>query len=277
VWDDYLASRSGGFDILMYDLVTETEIPIVADDKQQNRPRISGGRIAWEDLRNGGVDIYMYDVATQEEAPITTAFGLQTNPHISGDLVVWQDSRGNWDIYAYDLSTQTERAVVTEPHQQFLGNGDPISGNRIVYFDDRNGNNDVFMYDLATETETQITSDPADQENPSIFGNYIVWTDNRNGNWDIFQVEISTASFEALDVLIDEFVASGSISNSGIAEALRALSDQAAAAQELGNLHAAVSTLNALVRLVDGQTGRHITLEAALELTDVANAIIDSL
>jgi len=175
------------------------------------------------------------------------------------------------------LSTQEEIPIATGAPQKFLGNGEPISGTRIVYCDDRYGNKDVFMYDLATETETQITNHPADQENPSIFGNYIVWADNRNGNWDVYQAQISTASFETLVAVIDDFVASGAISDTGIAEALRALADQAAAARESGNPQAATNILNAFVRLVFGQTGRHIAPEAAQQLTETVGTIIDTL
>ena len=279
VWDDYLLSRPG-YKLFLYDVSTEALRPIVEGTHAQLRPRVFGGRVVWEDGRyttGSAYDIFMLDIPTWTETPITVGPGRQWNAHISGDVVAWQSGGAtSVDIHAYDVGTGVPYPVSTHPASQWLGAGEPISGTRIVYTDDRNGNDDVFMYDLATETETQITNHPADQNQASIFGNYIVYSDNQNGNWDIYQVEISSASFEVLDALIDGFVATGAISDTGIAEALRALSDQAASALERGSTQAAIRTLGAFLRLVDGQTGVHVSPEAAGQLTETVGAILET-
>lgn len=213
VWEDY---RNSNADIYLYDLDTNTEIPIVTDPSWQMEPAISGNRVVWTDSRNGSPDIYMYDISSGLERKVATSTAPKYMPKIDGDKVVWMDLRnGDPDIYMYDLATETEVPIAVGDDLQM----EPaVSGDKVVWFnvDMVTGMTEIFMYDLSAGVETQITSNGSSKFSPSISGDQIIWTDLRNGNADIYGYDISTGTeiaintapenHEALDIDGERFV-----------------------------------------------------------------------
>lgn len=189
VWID---NRNGGYDVYMYNLVTQTEERITTNGTAST-PAISGNRIVWVDSRNDNGndnrDIYMFDLATQTETQVTTNIGYQNDPAISGDKIVWTDYRnsGQGDVYMFDLTTQTETRITNSPANQYAPS---IDGNRIVWTDTRNGNEDIYLLDLITNNEIQVTTNFVSQNNAVISGDRIVWEDSRNGLRDLYLYNI---------------------------------------------------------------------------------------
>lgn len=271
---------SGNWDIYLYDLAAHTQTRITTDASGQWHPAISGDRIVWDN----GADIFLYDLASGETTQITTDPAVQEFPDISGDRIVWQDRRHvNTDIYMYDLATGLETQITANSAYQWWP---AIFGDRIVWTDDRNWieyssyNQDIYFYDVAAGTEAPLITAPATQRDPAISGAKVVWKDERDGDHQIYLFDLATAVVDAILPIwgrVGEFVADGSISNSGLEQPLRALLEQASSAVTRGASNAAVNTLTAFVRLVRGQSGKAIDPEAAQTLIELAQEAIDDL
>ena len=143
------------WDIYMYDLKTNKEIPICTARSMQKDPAIYEDMIVWTDCRDLNGDVYMYDLKIKKEVPIYTAKMCQSSPAIYKDKLVWKDNR-------YGKVT--------------FGMG---------------GEYDIFYGDLKDKKEIPICTIEGDQFNPAIYEDMIVWQDNRNGNWDIYMYEIN--------------------------------------------------------------------------------------
>lgn len=76
---------------------------------------------------------------------------------------------------------------------------------------------------------------------------------------------------------IEELLASGEITNAGIATSLTATLNSALQAQENGNTHAARNTLLAFINKVQAQSGKHISEEAAAFLIEAANQMLENM
>ncbi|HBG81705.1 TPA: hypothetical protein DDW69_02575 [candidate division CPR2 bacterium] len=172
-------------------LVVESRI--TTDSSDQTKPRISAGKIVYEDTRNGNTEIYMYNTGTSSETRITNTSANEYNPDIDGDKIVYSCDRGGTysHIYVYDLSGSSETQVTTNLSDQTYP---AIYGQKIVYVDNRNGNDDIYMYDLQASQETQISTDSSNQKNPVIYDQKIAYYDNRNGNDDVFTNNLAGSS-----------------------------------------------------------------------------------
>jgi TolB protein len=111
VFDEASPSDLGNRDVILWDLDTNTGVNLTPDSTaSQERARIDGGRVVWEDGRNGNIDIYCYDILTESVDPVTTDPNMQFLNDISGNRIVWTDLRnkspehpGNYDIYMFQL------------------------------------------------------------------------------------------------------------------------------------------------------------------------------
>lgn len=145
-WVKTIVTGSGiNHDIWMYNISTDTFVPIATDPADQFDPAISGNYIVYTDNRNGNDEIYMYDLFEERERRITTNIAGQTHPAISGDRIVWMDYRNglNPDIYMYNISTRRQNPITLNASVQEYP---AISGKNIVWADSRTGNWDIFVY-----------------------------------------------------------------------------------------------------------------------------------
>jgi probable HAF family extracellular repeat protein len=86
---------------------------------------------------------------------------------------------------------------------------------------------------------------------------------------------VDDADLAALLRAIDDHLADGSISDPGIANSLRSLARNAAAALQRGNTGPARNTLNAFLNHLSAQTGKHVSPDAAEDLRARVLAILD--
>ncbi len=200
--------RSGEFDIIGYDLTTNTEFVITEHVGNQFTPQIYEDIVVWTDFRNGNADIYGYNLSTATEFQITSDPNDQRAPEIWGDTVVWEDFRNDTqnfniaDIFGYTLSTQAEFALSTDPGSQF---GPAIHNDTVVWGSDQNGGG-VYSYDLTTNTEFLIEGEPPGGTAPDVFGDTVVWNDVRNFKTGTYWYDLTTGTEHLISEDNDSFV-----------------------------------------------------------------------
>ena len=195
VWQD---DRNISRDIYMYNLETNSEMPITTSSEFCYGAAIQGDRIVWLEGHYQS-SIMLYNITTGETTQLTT--NLSGRPgalNIWGDIIVWESSGVGVsnDIYYYDIQKDNVTQLTNSEHAQCPD----VCENYIVWFEYRNyQRHDIFMYNVATGEETQITDDGELQTLPSISGGKIVWVDYRNndgmdesGDSDIYMYDIAT-------------------------------------------------------------------------------------
>ena len=100
----YYNNRNNNMDVFMFDLSTGQETRITNNPYSQNRPRIYGNMIVWQDTRNSGTlsnDIYCFDLSTNQETMLAGGSVSQGGPFIYKDIIAWIESPSisNPDIY----------------------------------------------------------------------------------------------------------------------------------------------------------------------------------
>lgn len=148
IWGDYVvcvknvkagAKTTSATEILLYNLVTR-EITSIADSTRDNEhPRIDGGRITWssgEPWTEGTpqpwltFQINVYDISTGTTTELTNNVAGNFAPDIEGDLVVWETKQPSL-IMACDLASNTTTQVSQEGDEVHSPN---VDGNMIVWF-----------------------------------------------------------------------------------------------------------------------------------------------
>jgi beta propeller repeat protein len=270
-------------------------------------PHIDGDWIVWHRWNGSDYDLEMFNLATSEEKKIEGATN-DLHGRISGNTVLWQ--RIGAGVMLHDLRDDPSEVTPLAPNGRLpdisgdnaawrlfpggveyrnLATGNSlvhfpwegvrqrvrISGSRIVWHDD---SSDIHAYDLTEEHAVRATCDSVRQFQPDVSGNRIVWVEEDPGPFgDIYLLEFATAP--TLDDVIDRIdgYAEDGLIKAGVAEAMRALADQAAASLERGNTLAATRALEATIRFILGQSQNQIDPEIASLLVDELNAVIAGL
>jgi hypothetical protein len=142
---------------------------------------------------------------------------------------------------------------------------------------DTNGTDDVFVHDM----QTGITERVREGAWPSINadGRLVAFAWNINWITNIFVSDRGPRipdTIEELTAIIDEFLASGDITNAGIATSLTSILNSALQAQESGNTTAASNMLLAFINKVEAQSGKMISEEAAALFIESATLMIET-
>ena len=133
VWQDNRnglhQDRGQDFDIYVYDLEQDVEIPVAVMPGQQRAPAIHGDMVVWSDNRNrpedapsregcsscpdNPFDIYSYNLRTGEERPLVATGGYNGRPSIHGQRVTWQQfqERNESTIVLLDLETGEQTII----------------------------------------------------------------------------------------------------------------------------------------------------------------------
>lgn len=208
VWQD---KRNGTWDIYMYDLVTQQEIPITTAVGDQEFPRIFESLIVWQDKRdNIDYDIYLYDLSTNTETPITTDSFDQFYPQIHENKIVWEDWSADIpplppqtrpDITLYDISLQQQFKI---SENLWWEERPDIYENKIVWGDYRVYYllGDVYMYDLGPDGyfgtlddsgEIPVDLSSVSDSTPRIDSHNVIWThfiDDRDFDRQVFLYDL---------------------------------------------------------------------------------------
>jgi beta propeller repeat protein len=107
VCDEALSTDPNDRNIVVWDLDLGEAVWQTTNTARQERARIDGTRVIWEDSRSGSnIDIYTYDLTTGIEEAVTDIPAMQFLCDISGNRIVWTDLRNvseenpaNYDIY----------------------------------------------------------------------------------------------------------------------------------------------------------------------------------
>ncbi|MDD1700184.1 MAG: PKD domain-containing protein [Methanoregula sp.] len=142
-------------DIWLYNLSTDTAVPVSEQFYQETFPHNYGEKIVWEatNLTDDKIHIHVFDKgAITRLTPLTATPFDQLHPSINDNKVVVEDYRRPValpDIYLYDLLTGTETWVAPNNLSGSQMNPD-IYDSRIVWADSRAGQSDqdIFLFTL---------------------------------------------------------------------------------------------------------------------------------
>jgi beta propeller repeat protein len=104
VWYEY-CGIDRRFDILGYDLATDSPLTLCSNPEYQYYPSTDGTTVVWQDRRKGvsyDMDIYGLDLETGIEFAVDTSSTDTRDPAVQGDLVIWIADR---NLYGHYLST----------------------------------------------------------------------------------------------------------------------------------------------------------------------------
>ena len=245
--------------------------------------------------------------AASAQAGVTNTGAVGQELSASGSIIAFhtyermngQDLNGDGDTVDFVIRYY-DTAMGTVTNTGAVGAAPSASGSLIFFTtaeygigQDLNGDGDLYdpvirHYDTATGTVTNtgVVADWAPSASGSLIAfstpEYWIGQDlNGDGDTDDYVIRYFTISragtIESIQALIDARLADGSIDNEGVAQALRAFLEQAQARFDRGNNKAAINTLNAFIKAVRAQAGKHITSVAAQSLTDAAQAVISGL
>lgn len=194
--DEYTIANTVTVDTAGFDLSSEScggsEKQITFGNLNHINPKVSDGRVVFEEWNAGVSGIGLYDIQSGGLYQVYPGKLHQANPDISGRIVVYEQSGAGSNqvvnIHGYNLETDTAAPISSSTSNQ---NQPVVSGRYIAWQDWRSGNSDIYMADLNTGTSQVVTKDLAEQKNPDISGSYIVWEDWRNGNADIYLYDIT--------------------------------------------------------------------------------------
>ena len=139
------------WNIYAYNINTEQLIQVTRDPATQQRPRISGNLVVWEDNRNGKWDIFMYNLKKDLTTAITYDDADDREPSVSGSNVVWTRSDHDGVTHIFMVNLQIPKTYLISP-----GPGNQVTPDiyidKVAWQDDRFGNWDVYLYTLKPDT-----------------------------------------------------------------------------------------------------------------------------
>lgn len=202
----FLWSQGGQSDVAAYDYANGWGLgKITSDQWQQERPRVSGRTVVWEDYRNwgnypdGNSEVYGATLTGNSKFtvfPLAVGVGYHLWPDIENGKVVYVggatkiDGTGG-DLYLIDLNDPqhppAKRLTNTPSHKQ----QPRISGNRVVFADDRSGDFDVRVVDLQTLSDDLLAGGPGNQLSPDIEGDNVVYTSDASGFEQVYLFTIA--------------------------------------------------------------------------------------
>jgi beta propeller repeat protein len=102
VWLRSISNDPFDWDVIGYDLTSQTPFTISARPGDEGIPQVDGDLVVW----HWNDDIYGYDLSTGQYLTITNDPHRQIFPDVYQNLVVWSDDRnGRWDVYGRDLES----------------------------------------------------------------------------------------------------------------------------------------------------------------------------
>jgi hypothetical protein len=155
VWHRLVDER---YQIISFDLETNTEVQLTADNVNNMEPSRSGDYTVWQRWHNNNWDIVLYDGS--ETKFLTDSSLHDIAPNVKGDLVMWNrlSSDNTQTIELYDLVTGEYTTITDEE-------GGALSNPRMVLvYETQFANGDVVTkgYDVKTGEVTSLANDPGE-------------------------------------------------------------------------------------------------------------------
>lgn len=180
-WQDDLW-EGDGYDIVLYNLETETGIRIASGIGDQTDPSIDGDILVWQDTRNGAnSDIYLYSITSETEMQVSSADGDQVFPRISGNIIVWENTTFSpRRITMYDYAgNQTPFSPVSFGSDEDQTR--PVIKNNYLAWSDNHEDASyyrIYRMDITTGDILGITPESGNHFYPDIDGTRVVWIEN---------------------------------------------------------------------------------------------------
>ncbi|OGY26408.1 MAG: hypothetical protein A2Z42_04560 [Candidatus Woykebacteria bacterium RBG_19FT_COMBO_43_10] len=170
----WIDKRNGNFDIVAYDLSTNTERIITSQWRDQTSPAIQGDRIFWSDYRDISylAEIYYYDPPSSPDdtTPPTAPANLAATAVSSSQINLgWTASTDNVGVTGYEVyrdSSPTPIATVTTTSYSNTGLSSSTTYSYFVRAKDEAGNRSgpsntasatTFVYDIEAPTVNPLT------------------------------------------------------------------------------------------------------------------------
>lgn len=182
VWEYSPPGWPSDFDVLAYDLSSDTTFTVAGGYGDQRFPVVGGGKVIY--TTSGGW--WSYDLATTTTTELTNVpAGVSVTCTEADDqhwLFIASPDGSTNHLYVMDLATSVVETLATsaEPYGAGDENVD-IDGDLITYQAEPPGPYmKSYVYSLSSGTDQLVSSYDSDQAYPHVSGSTIVWRDMRN-------------------------------------------------------------------------------------------------
>lgn len=202
VWEGSATNSPYDYDVLGYDLSTDTQWTIAGGAGDQRYPYVGGGIVVYYDTGSW----WSYDIATDTATEITTPGGVSpANAASDGTTFAFLAAPdATTHLYAMDLASSTIETLTTsvEPYAAGTDNVD-IDGDTVLFATSTAGGLRVYRYSLASGLDERITPTESGQSQAHVSGSLIAWRDTRNAPGE--------SGFDSADIYGNRFVAGVSV------------------------------------------------------------------
>jgi beta propeller repeat protein len=274
-WVVWHRANGSNYDLKLFNLTTDEARLIASGNNLWGR--ISGNTVLWGRSTGSSesLGVFLHDLQDDDPSNERSLSDRGRRPDVSGDHAVWSFGSGRYTFIEYQNHVTGEHIPRLET--ELTLSSPRISGNRVVWRAEDPldvSSQNVHVYDIAEDSLGRITCDAANRTYLDVDGNRVVWAEGPDGNRDIYMFEF--AAGPALDDIvaqIDGYEEEGAI-KAGVAAAMRALVNQAAASLERGNTIAATKALEAAVNFIQGQAQNQLDPEVASLLVEDLEEVI---
>jgi len=187
-WKDFRGPQ--GTDVWGYNLMSQTELPIVQTPGNQVPTALLGNSMLYETHGDTGSSIILRNMLTADETVIQGGTGSRGGSQMDGNWIVYVEGYATGDLIAYNMATQTSSIIANDASAPRISDGKIVWNSNIG-----GGLYGVFGYDLVGD----MPFDLGVGQLPSIYGDTAVWTNNRQILQQNLTTGITSVLYESLD------------------------------------------------------------------------------
>ncbi len=198
VWEGSASNSPYDWDVMAYDLASDTAWTIAGGAGDQRYPVIGGGKAVYFDSGSW----WSHDLATDTTIEVTaTPAGVSPANAAADDqhLVFAAQPGAGYALYAMDLATSAVETLSTsvEPYAAATDCVD-VDGDTVVFSSQTAGGIRAYRYSFASGLDERITPTESGQSQAHVSGTLIAWRDTRNAPGE--------SGFDSSDIYANRFV-----------------------------------------------------------------------